>query len=101
VILYNVTIKIEQTLVEEWLDWMKKVHIPEIMKTGYFVEYKVCEMLHDDEDGGVTYAFQYFSKNMENFQTYQREHAQALQKNMSDRYPNKYGAFRTLLKVHD
>ena len=76
-------------------------HVPDVMKTGYFVEYKICEMLHDDEDGGVTYAFQYFSKNMEDFQAYQREHAKALQKDMSTRYPNKYGAFRTLLKVHD
>ncbi len=100
-ILYNVTIKIDKVVAEEWLNWMKAVHIPDVMKTGYFVEYKICEILHDDEDGGINYAFQYFAKNMEDFQTYQREHAKALQKDVATRYPNKYIAFRTLMKVID
>lgn len=95
------TVKIEKAIAEEWLNWMKNVHIPDMMKTGFFVDYKICEILHDDEDGGITYAFQYFSKNMEDFQTYQRDHAKVLQKDVATRYPNKYVAFRTLMKVHD
>ena len=73
------------------------------MNTGLFVEYKVCEILHDDGDGGISYAFQYFSKNMEDFQIYQRDHAKALQNDVATRYPDKekYVAFRTLMKVHD
>ena len=100
-ILYNVTIKIDKVVAEEWLEWMKTKHIPDVMNTGYFQEYKVCEILHDDDDGGINYAFQYFAKNMEDFQTYQREHAKALQKEVATRYPNKYIAFRTLMKVID
>ena len=100
-ILYNVTVKIEKTLAPEWLDWMKITHIPDVMKTGLFTEYKICEILHDDEDGGVTFAFQYFAKNMEDFQIYQRDHAKALQKDVVERYKDRYVAFRTLMKVHD
>ena len=100
-ILYNVTVKIDATISEEWLNWMKTVHIPDVMNTGLFTEYKICEILHDDEDGGVTFAFQYFAKNMEDFQTYQRDHAKALQKEVVAKYKDRYVAFRTLMKVHE
>lgn len=99
-ILYNVTIKIEKSIASDWLQWMKTVHIPDVMKTELFTEYKICELLHDDEDGGVTFAIQYFAKTMEDFQTYQRNHAKALQEDHARRYQNRYVAFRTLMKVH-
>lgn len=98
-ILYNVTVKINQTLEAEWIKWMKDVHIPDVLATGLFVEHKICKILHTEEDGGVTYAFQYYCKNMEDFQTYQAKHAKALQADHTNRYKNQYVAFRTLMEV--
>ena len=98
-ILYNVTVKIAKPLEANWLQWMKAVHIPDVMNTGLFIEYKICKILHDDDDGGVSYAIQYFCKDMATFQTYQSKHAQALQAEHSERYKNQYVAFRTLMEV--
>ncbi len=98
-IIYNVTVKINQALEQEWLNWMRTTHIPDVLNTGYFVDHKVCKIIHDDGDGGVTYAFQYFCKSMTSFQEYQANHAKALQKDHSDRYKNQYVAFRTLMEV--
>jgi hypothetical protein len=98
-ILYNVTIKINKVLEEEWINWMLTVHIPDVMNTGLFVDHKVCKILHDDNDGGVSYAFQYFCKDMSTFQEYQAKHAKALQNDHSDRYNNQYVAFRTIMEV--
>jgi hypothetical protein len=97
-ILYNVTVKVTKDISQEWLKWMKEVHIPDVMATGLFLENKVCKILHDEEDGD-TFAIQYFCKNMNDFQTYQENHAKALQKDHADRYQNKYLAFRTLMEV--
>jgi hypothetical protein len=55
--------------------------------------------LHDDDDGGVTYAIQYFSPDMETFQQYQREHAAFLQRSHMERYRDRYVAFRTLMEM--
>ena len=98
-ILYNVTVKILKYLEAEWLQWMREVHIPDVMKTGLFQEHKICKLLHEEEDGGVTYAFQYFCKDMDTFLAYQNNHAKALQADHTNRYKDKYVAFRTLMEV--
>ncbi len=97
-IIYNVTINIENDVREEWLQWMKESHIPDVMQTGYFLEHKICKVLVDEEQG-TTYSIQYTSKNMEDLQEYQRLHAPRLQKEHTDKFPNKFVAFRTLLEV--
>ena len=98
-ILYNVTVKLNATLEKDWLDWMQKVHIPDVLKTGLFKEHKLCKILFEEEDGGVTYAIQYFCEDMNAFQKYQKEFAPALQKEHTERYKNQYVAFRTLMEV--
>lgn len=98
-ILYNITIKIETALYEEWLHWMKSVHIPDVMATGYFESYRLTRILGDDDEHGVGFAIQYIASDMDSFQTYQKNCAKKLQKEHSDRYPNKYVAFRTLMQI--
>ena len=87
------------TLEKEWLQWMREVHIPDVMNTGLFMDHKICKLLHEEEDGGVTYAMQYFCKDMDTFREYQTNHAKALQEDHSNRYKDKYVAFRTLMEV--
>jgi len=97
-IIYNVTINIENDVKDEWLKWMKNIHIPEVMNTGFFVEYKICKVLVDEEQG-TTYSVQYTSKTMQEYDEYKRIHAPGFQKAMTDKYGNKLVAFRTLLEV--
>ena len=97
-ILYNVTVKIENNTHEDWLKWMKEVHIPDVMETGLFEEYKLCHILQDDPEG-ETYAIQYYCQDMETFQKYQLDFAAKMQAEHQERYKNKYVAFRTLMQV--
>jgi len=97
-ILYNVTVKVEKTVHEEWLRWMQQVHIPDVMATGKFEEHKLCRILHEEPDG-VTYAIQYFAPDMPAFQRYQAEDAKRLQAEHMERFKDKYVAFRTLMEV--
>ncbi len=98
-ILYNVTVKVDHDIHDDWLKWMKAIHIPDIMDTGLFEEYKICKLLLTDDTDGVTYAIQYFCKDMATLEHYQQNFAPTLQKEHTDRYKNKFVAFRTLLKV--
>jgi hypothetical protein len=97
-IIYNVTVNIENDVREEWLQWMKTKHIPDVMDTGYFIENKICKVLVDEEQG-TTYSIQYTCKNMDKLKEYQHHHAPRLQKEHTDRYANKFVAFRTLLEI--
>lgn len=97
-IIYNVTINIDKDIHEEWLTWMKNVHIPDVMATGCFLENKICKIIGDEETG-INYAIQYTAANLEIYETYKIQHAPALQKDVTEKYPGKFVAFRTLLEV--
>lgn len=97
-ILYNVTVKIDKEVHDDWLKWMQEIHIPDVMNTGLFVEYKLCRILHEEPDG-VNYAIQYFCKDMKTLHQYQIHHATRLQTEHKERYKDQYVAIRTLMEV--
>lgn len=101
VIIYNVTIKIEKSVEEDWVRWMKILHIPEVMETGYFKEYKFCRLLDNLQQGddGVTYCVQYFCESLGKLHMYQVKHSPALQKAHNEKYAGKYVGFRSILEV--
>lgn len=97
-IIYNVTVNIDEDVAVEWLHWMKEVHIPDVMKTGMFLDHRFCRVLAE-EAGGFTYAIQYSCKDMETYEKYRDEFAPALQQETAKKYGGKFVAFRTLLEV--
>ena len=97
--LYNVTVKVDYDIHEDWLDWMQRVHIPDVLKTGKFVSHRLCRMIDPAEKDGFTYAVQYFSSDIHKLQEYQDKYAPELQKEHIERYKDKFVAFRTILKV--
>lgn len=97
-IIYNVTVNIDHDVHDEWLVWMREVHIPDVMATGLFLESRMHRVLADDE-GGLTYAIQYTAADMVHYERYRDEHAPRLQADAHARYGGRFAAFRTLLEV--
>ncbi|MGB0886166.1 MAG: DUF4286 family protein [Chitinophagales bacterium] len=97
-IVYSVTIKVELEIHNDWLDWMKKVHIPDVMKTKKFVDYKMHRILAEEEQSGITYNVQYRAASMTDYFDYQNDFAPKLQAAHTERYKDKFVGFRTLLK---
>jgi hypothetical protein len=98
-IIYNVTVNIDNSVHEEWLRWMREVHIPDVMNTGMFIENRMLRVLGDAESGGATYSIQYTCKSMNEFRQYEELFAPALRAEVNERYKDKFVAFRTLLEV--
>lgn len=97
-IIYNVTVKVAPEVNAEWLNWMRKEHIPEVMKTGLFMDHRIFRLLDQAETDGVTYAIQYTCNTIRDYELYARDHAPRLQQNHHARYPNNV-AFRTILEL--
>ena len=97
-IIYNVTINVDDSIHDEWLKWSKEIHIPEVLKTGMFIECRLCKVL-SSEESGATYSFQYSCEGMEKYEKYIREFATALRAEVSEKFGDKFVAFRTLLEV--
>jgi len=97
-IIYNVTVKIDLDVHEEWLAWMSEVHIPEVMQTGVFLENTISRILLQDETDGISYAFRYKCASMADLQKYFSVYAPHLQKSHGDRYAGKFVAIRTVME---
>lgn len=97
-IIYNVTIKIDHEVHDSWLDWMRGTHLPEVMATGCFTEYRILK-LKLDEDDGVTYAIQYSCENMETLEHYQAVHGLDLRNKTDELFKDRYVGIRTILEV--
>lgn len=99
-ILYNVTMNVEDEVHDDWMQWIRTQHIPALMNTGLFVEHKMLRLLSEtDEAVGTTYAIQYFLKDIKSFLFFTENHADNFQQDLMLRYGNKVIAFRTLLEV--
>ena len=98
-ILYNVTIKIDAEIAEEWMQWMQKVHIPDVMATGLFEAHRISRLLFQDESDGITYSIQYTLTDLQTLEKYQKEHAPRLQAEHTQRYKGRFVAFRTLMET--
>ena len=97
-IVYNVTVSIDESVHEEWIKWMVREHIPEVMATGLFLENRFCKII-GQEEGGKSYSIQYLAETEEKYNTYLENHAQELQAKHIEKFNGKFGAFRTLLDV--
>ncbi len=97
-ILYNVTVGVDQDIENEWLQWMKTKHIPDVMNTGYFNEFRIFKVLNQDQEETVSYSVQYFSDSIEKVVTYLNDHAPRLSEEHRIKFNNRHVAFRTLLE---
>jgi hypothetical protein len=98
-IVYNVTINLDEKIHDEWVKWMKEKHLLDVMATGMFTGYKFLKLLSKQEDElGETYAIQYFALTLAHYERYQTEFAPELQKDGLDLFGDQFHAFRTLLQ---
>lgn len=97
-IIYNVTTNVEHSVHDEWLEWMKNAHIPDVMATGLPIGNRFLRLLTEIDNGGVTYSIQYLFADMEDYETYQNKFSGALRDEIDRHYRGKYVSFRTLLE---
>ena len=98
-LIYNVTIKVEEAIAVAWMQWLLQEHIPEVMKTGCFSSNKVVRLLEIDDSEGPTYAIQYLAESKADYHRYIENFAPLLRQKSVDKWGNKFIAFRSLMQV--
>jgi Domain of unknown function (DUF4286) len=100
-ILYNVTIKVHTSIQQDWLVWLKEIHIPEIIATECFTHFKILQLLEIDNSEGPTYAVQYFAESKSLYNRYTEKHAEKLRAKSYEKWGDKFIAFRTVMQIVD
>lgn len=97
-VLYNVTVSIDAKVEENWLEWMRSIHIPDVMSKGCFIEARLSRV-HGDEEGGLTYAISYVAETEEKYEQYKAQYAPQLQHDHAVKFGGSFAAFRTVLSI--
>ena len=98
-IIYNVTIKVDHSITDAWLTWLKEEHIPDIIKTGCFTHATILQLLEVDESDGITYAVQYHAESKAKYNRYIKEYAEEMRKKGTEKWGNNFVAFRTVMQI--
>ncbi|GGD92675.1 DUF4286 family protein [Maribacter cobaltidurans] len=98
--IYNVTTNIEDKAHKKWLQWMKTIHIPQVLSTGKFLSAKMTKVLAE-EGTGQTYSVQYTAASKEILQAYYEEDAPKLREDALQLFADQIISFRTELEVID
>jgi hypothetical protein len=96
--IYNVTINVENSIHDAWLQWMKTEHIPAMLDTRKFSKALMTQVIVEEEMGGTTYSVQYTTDSKETLDKYYAENADTLRA-QGKPFEGKFIAFRTELEV--
>ena len=96
--IYNVTVNVENQILKEWLEWIKKEHIPAVMQTGLFLSNKMFEVMVN-EDQGRTFSIQYSLRDLETLELYNQVYAEKLKAESFRKFGDRAVAFRTILRL--
>ena len=96
-IIYSVTITIQASIESEWIDWMNRVHVPDVLRTECFLECRFYKVLGAEGDE-LTYVLQYSCRSLDEYERYRDNFAPALQKEHTDKFSGRFRGSRQLLE---
>ena len=96
-ILYNITVIIEEDIEREWLVWMQNTHIPAVMEAGKFASHRLLRVLESPNEG-VTYCVQYVADSKEAYDQYRLTFEEQFLHRLRSRYVNKLVSFSTIME---
>jgi hypothetical protein len=97
-VLYNITISVDPRKSRDWLQFMREDHIPKILATGSFRDYKICRLM-GEEEGGMAFAVMYTAHSEAHLTDYMAVHAPRLQAEHQAVFGSSTAAFRTTLLI--
>ena len=98
-IIYNVTIKVEHSIVQDWLAWLKEEHIPEMISTGCFTNATILRLLEVDDTEGPTYAVQYHAASNDLYNNYIENFSDEMRKKGAEKWGSRFIAFRSVMQI--
>lgn len=97
--IYNVTTNVDESILDQWLDWMQNTHIPSVLKTGKFTEAKMCRVLVNEEMGGFTYSIQFTAVSLGDIKSYNQNEGISIENEAFIKFGEKQLSFRTNLEL--
>jgi len=98
-IVYNISMKVDIAIEKEWVEWQKQEHIPDVMASGQFTDYKFYRLLEPEDMDAAIYIVQYFSASLDNYNHYIEHMASLLRQKAISKWGDKFISFCTIMEV--
>ena len=99
-ILYNITVIIDDKINEEWLDWMNTEFIPVLTNSDHVTSNRFLRVI-DSPNEGITYCVQLIIDTIGNYQQFQETDFPQLMADHSTKFANSFVSFSTLMEFID
>ena len=99
-IIYSITTIVKKEVEQEWCQWMKDKHIPDILHTGFFNNHRMFKVrIPTSLEGESTYIVQYECESIENYISYAEKDAPRLQADSASKFIGKITTARTVMEL--
>ncbi len=99
-LLYNITVIIEDDSAEHWLNWLKTEKLPELSSFAAIQSSRIFRIV-DSPNEGQSFSLQFMLNKEADFEQTEEYLAQYLSADMYSKYPNKLVAFTSLMQHLD
>lgn len=96
-ILYNITVIIEEGIETDWLKWINESFIPDALSSNLLVSSRLLKVL-DSPNEGITYCLQFIADNIENYDEFKNLHAAVLLDAYTAEFKNKSVFFSSVME---
>ena len=102
-VLYNITLNIDNDITEACLDYLKRFYVPQATQSGVMHSLKIHKVLpYDDSDAqSGSYAIQFNVKNVDTLNYWIEHEGQHISKRLVERFGDKVAGFTTVLEEID
>jgi len=97
-VLYNVTVGINPTKIEEWTRFMREEHLPKIFASNCFESYRMGRIV-DEQADSATIAVQYVAHSLGHLNKYNTNYAPQLQIEHMEKFGIDAVAYRSVLDI--
>lgn len=96
--IYNITVLIEESIEQKWLNYVQTEMIPNILDTGFFESGKLLQVA-DSPNEGLTFCLQFTTNTISSLQSYQSLCAQQIDGAHQAAFPNQLVTFSSTMKL--
>jgi len=96
--IYNITILIDESIEQEWLNYVQAQLMQAVMETGFF---QSCQLLQvtDSPNEGLTYCLQFRTNEISSLQSYQNLYGPQIEGEHQSAFPNQLVTFSSTMKI--
>ena len=98
-LIFNTTYLVDSQKISLWLEWVKNVHIPFMLKTGKFSAPQIAKVLYSDSANGESFSVQFKVKDMDALGVWSELYAEKFQNDVTEQFGAEVLPFSTVLEI--